>query len=30
LGENMTPGGWWFVSAFGAEFSCYGALLKVA
>jgi alkylresorcinol/alkylpyrone synthase len=24
------PGGWWWMSAFGAGFSCHGALLKVA
>lgn len=24
-----TPGGWWWVSSFGAGFSCHGALLKV-
>ena len=23
------PGGWWWLSAFGAGFSCHGALLKV-
>lgn len=25
-----TPGGWWWLSAFGAGFSCHGALLEVA
>jgi alkylresorcinol/alkylpyrone synthase len=24
------PGGWWWMSSFGAGFSCHGALLKVA
>ncbi len=24
-----TPGGWWWMSSFGAGFSCHGALLKV-
>lgn len=24
------PGGWWWLSSFGAGFSCYGALLQVA
>jgi len=24
------PGGWWWVSSFGAGFSCYGAMLEVA
>ncbi|MDP2263675.1 MAG: 3-oxoacyl-[acyl-carrier-protein] synthase III C-terminal domain-containing protein [Hydrogenophaga sp.] len=24
-----TPGGWWWLSAFGAGFSCHGALLEV-
>jgi len=28
LAEN-TPGGWWWMSSFGAGFSCHGALLKV-
>ena len=28
LAENA-PGGWWWMSSFGAGFSCYGALLKV-
>ncbi len=26
---NNTPGGWWWMSSFGAGFSCHGALLKV-
>lgn len=29
LAENA-PGGWWWMSSFGAGFSCHGALLKVA
>lgn len=28
LGEKQ-PGGWWWMSSFGAGFSCYGALLRV-
>ena len=28
LSENA-PGGWWWMSSFGAGFSCHGALLKV-
>ena len=24
------PGGWWWLSSFGAGFSCHGALLRVA
>lgn len=28
LAENA-PGGWWWLSAFGAGFSCHGAFLKV-
>lgn len=28
LAEN-SPGGWWWMSSFGAGFSCHGALLKV-
>ncbi|MEP7058590.1 MAG: stilbene synthase, partial [Caldimonas sp.] len=24
------PGGWWWLSAFGAGFACHGALLEVA
>ncbi|HTD68737.1 MAG TPA: 3-oxoacyl-[acyl-carrier-protein] synthase III C-terminal domain-containing protein [Candidatus Limnocylindria bacterium] len=27
---NGTPPGWWWMSAFGAGFSCHGALLKVS
>jgi alkylresorcinol/alkylpyrone synthase len=23
------PGGWWWLSSFGAGFSCHGALLEV-
>jgi alkylresorcinol/alkylpyrone synthase len=23
------PGGWWYMSSFGAGFSCHGALLKI-
>lgn len=26
---DQAPGGWWWLSAFGAGFSCHGALLKV-
>ena len=26
---DEAPGGWWWLSAFGAGFSCHGALLKV-
>ncbi len=26
---NNAPGGWWWLSSFGAGFSCHGALLKV-
>ncbi|MGH7004302.1 MAG: type III polyketide synthase [Alphaproteobacteria bacterium] len=29
LGDEA-PGGWWWVSSFGAGFSCHGALLQVA
>lgn len=29
LAENA-PGGWWWLSSFGAGFSCHGAFLKVA
>jgi alkylresorcinol/alkylpyrone synthase len=29
LRENA-PGGWWWMSSFGAGFSCHGALLKVS
>jgi len=28
LAQNA-PGGWWWLSSFGAGFSCHGALLKV-
>ncbi len=28
--RDNAPGGWWWVSSFGAGFSCHGALLKVA
>ena len=27
---DKAPGGWWWLSSFGAGFSCHGALLKVA
>ena len=27
--EQNVPGGWWWMSSFGAGFSCHGALLKV-
>jgi predicted naringenin-chalcone synthase len=27
--EGGAPGGWWWLSAFGAGFSCHGALLEV-
>ncbi|MGI9024934.1 MAG: 3-oxoacyl-[acyl-carrier-protein] synthase III C-terminal domain-containing protein [Burkholderiaceae bacterium] len=27
--DDEAPGGWWWLSAFGAGFSCHGALLKV-
>jgi 3,5-dihydroxyphenylacetyl-CoA synthase len=26
---NQAPGGWWWLSSFGAGFSCHGALLEV-
>ena len=26
---DAAPGGWWWLSSFGAGFSCHGALLKV-
>jgi alkylresorcinol/alkylpyrone synthase len=26
---DHAPGGWWWLSSFGAGFSCHGALLKV-
>jgi alkylresorcinol/alkylpyrone synthase len=28
--REKAPGGWWWMSSFGAGFSCHGALLKVA
>ena len=28
--RQRAPGGWWWMSSFGAGFSCHGALLKVA
>ena len=28
--EDNAPSGWWWMSSFGAGFSCHGALLKVA
>jgi alkylresorcinol/alkylpyrone synthase len=28
--EDRAPAGWWWMSAFGAGFSCHGALLEVA
>jgi alkylresorcinol/alkylpyrone synthase len=28
--RDAAPGGWWWMSSFGAGFSCHGALLKVA
>ena len=28
--RDNAPGGWWWMSSFGAGFSCHGALLKVA
>ena len=27
--EDKSPGGWWWLSSFGAGFSCHGALLEV-
>jgi alkylresorcinol/alkylpyrone synthase len=27
--RRNTPGGWWWMSSFGAGFSCHGALLEV-
>ncbi|HEU4709488.1 MAG TPA: 3-oxoacyl-[acyl-carrier-protein] synthase III C-terminal domain-containing protein [Methylophilaceae bacterium] len=27
--EDEAPGGWWYMSSFGAGFSCHGALLEV-
>jgi alkylresorcinol/alkylpyrone synthase len=26
---ESAPGGWWWLSSFGAGFSCHGALLQV-
>jgi alkylresorcinol/alkylpyrone synthase len=26
---DAAPGGWWWLSSFGAGFSCHGALLRV-
>ena len=26
---DQAPGGWWWLSSFGAGFSCHGALLQV-
>jgi alkylresorcinol/alkylpyrone synthase len=26
---DEAPGGWWWLSSFGAGFSCHGALLRV-
>jgi alkylresorcinol/alkylpyrone synthase len=28
--QEHAPGGWWWMSSFGAGFSCHGALLEVA
>jgi 3,5-dihydroxyphenylacetyl-CoA synthase len=28
--RSRAPGGWWWMSSFGAGFSCHGALLRVA
>ena len=28
--RDRAPGGWWWMSSFGAGFSCHGALLRVA
>jgi alkylresorcinol/alkylpyrone synthase len=28
--REKAPGGWWWMSSFGAGFSCHGALLKIA
>jgi alkylresorcinol/alkylpyrone synthase len=28
--DDNAPAGWWWMSSFGAGFSCHGALLKVA
>ena len=30
LAADDAPGGWWWLSSFGAGFSCHGALLEVA
>jgi alkylresorcinol/alkylpyrone synthase len=27
--QERAPGGWWWLSSFGAGFSCHGALLEV-
>jgi alkylresorcinol/alkylpyrone synthase len=27
---ERAPGGWWWMSSFGAGFACHGALLRVA
>ena len=27
--NHAAPGGWWWMSSFGAGFSCHGALLEV-
>jgi predicted naringenin-chalcone synthase len=27
--QDQSPGGWWWLSSFGAGFSCHGALLEV-
>jgi predicted naringenin-chalcone synthase len=27
--QDRAPGGWWWLSSFGAGFSCHGALLEV-
>ena len=27
--QDEVEGGWWWMSSFGAGFSCHGALLKV-
>jgi len=27
--DDGAPGGWWWLSSFGAGFSCHGALLEV-
>ena len=28
--RERAPGGWWWMSSFGAGFSCHGALLRVS